>query len=188
MTLRAALISLTLLASPLQAAPLAPVTGNMLNGVPLAEALGRMSDLGSWQMRTGGWVHLYTLGAKGETACQSPDTDSSDCRLNRLAIIAYDAPTVGMDFTLYQSPPMLRWYVPKGAQPDRDANGDFTLPVEACSATEHRTADGPDYDWYAERYLLHVHEGANEDPGRKAAFAFRAEFEKLKVPRGRCEK
>ena len=27
-----------------------------------------------------------------------------------------------------------------------------------------KTADGPEYDWYAERYLLHVHEGMSENP------------------------
>ncbi len=186
MRILAALVFLAFLPRAAMAAELEPFTGPQLNDVPLAEALGRMSDLGDWQMPSGGWVHLLTLGTKGEIACSSPDTDGTDCRTERLFVSLYDAPTIAMSFTLFRSPEALRWYVPKDARRGTDAAHDFTLPVESCGVTMRRTADGPDYDWYAESWRLHVHEEVNQDEHPSSAFVFRASLEKLATPRHAC--
>lgn len=180
------LLAMLWLAGPAQAAPLAPIQKESLNGVPLAEGLGRMENLGSWQLPSGGWVRLIAIGTKKEIACASPDTDATDCRFSTLYIDLYDAPTIAMDFTLFRSPDALRWYVADGEKLSPAAEGYVSLKVHACGVTDRRTADGMDYDWYSEAYLLKVRERINDDPKVKATFLFDAALEKLSEPRGKC--
>jgi hypothetical protein len=180
-------LSLLLWASSAMAAPLAPVEDGTLNGLPLAEALAGLNVLGEYRLPPGGWVRLIRVGSNHKITCEGPDADSSVCNLETLFIIAFEAPTVPMDFTLFHSPEALQWYVAKSDQtPSRDSKGDFTLRLHGCSVRETKTMDGPDDSWYSEVYLLHVHEGPSKDQTKHAMANFGADLEKLSDSSGPC--
>ena len=158
-----------------------------MNGLPLAEAFAGLDMLGEYRLPQGGWVRLIRLGSNRKVTCEGADADSSVCNLQDIFVDAFEAPTVPMDFTLFKLPEMLEWYVSKSDQtPGHDSKGDFTLRLHGCRVRETKTTDGPDYSWYSEIYLLHVHEGPRTDQTKHAIADFSADLEKLSEPEGPC--
>ena len=163
------------------AAPLSEVKGGMLDGIPLAQAVMTMNELGEWRLLSGGQLRLEQVMTRNGGECGVSDLDDADtCARFTLFVGANGETSVPVDFVLYRLPETLGWKVPKNAQPSSDY-GKFSIPLSACEMK--RTAKGT--GWKGTSYVLRITEALRDSP-EGARYVFGADLEKLPGERHDC--
>jgi hypothetical protein len=165
-----------------EAAPLSPVTGNTLDGIPLAQIMGTARRLGEWSLLSGGQIRVQmvlTYNGGGECGV-SGDDDANICGRFTLLVGANGETSVPVDFVLFQGPETLGWKVPKDAKPNSDY-GKFSIPLSACEMKKTSKGVG----WKGTSYLLGVTETLKDFP-EGAHYVFTANLSQLPGERTDC--
>jgi hypothetical protein len=171
----------TMMGGGAMAAPLSPITGDTLNGIPLAQAMMTMSELGEWRLLSAGQVRLEQVMTRNGGECGVSDLDDSDtCGRFTLFVGANGETSVPVDFALYRLPETLGWSVPKGSKPTNDY-GKFSIPLSACEMKKTSKGMG----WKGTSYILSITETLKDFPGG-AHYVFAADLQKLPGERHDC--
>lgn len=163
---------------PAQAAPLAPVAGGTLDGIPLAQAMAATVLLGKWdgQPLAGGHVRLVrVMSRKPLGECDASGLDDADiCARYRLFVSANGETSIPVDFALFRGPETLSWELAKDAKPVSD-HGKFNLCLSALEMK--KTATG--FGWEHTLYVLHVGGDLKTGDDGYGHFVFDVDLEKL---------
>ena len=165
------------------AAPLSPVMGGTLDGIPLAQAMATADLLGEWGLLPGGQVRLETaMPRNGLGECGVSDEDDADiCGRFTLFVVLNGETSIPVDFVLYRLPETLGWKVPMGAKPTSDY-GKFSIPLSACEMKKTSKGTG----WKGTSYVLRITEALKDFP-EGAHYVFAADLQKLSDERRDCE-
>ena len=178
---RLALALAMVLGSEAVAAPLSPITGGTLDGIPLAQAMMTMSELGEWRLLSGGQLRLEQVMTRNGGECGVSDLDDADtCGRFTLLVGINGETSVPVDFALYRLPETLGWKVPMGAKPTSDY-GKFSIPLSACEMKKTSRGTG----WKGTSYVLRITEALKDSP-EGARYVFGADLEKLPGERSDC--
>ena len=164
-----------------EAAPLSPVTGNTLHGIPLAQLMATARTMGEWGLMSGGQIRLQMALTHNGGECGVSGIDDADtCGRFTLLVSANGETSVPVDFVLFQGPETLGWKLPKDAKPNSDF-GKFSIPLSGCEMK--KTAKG--YSWMGTSYRLDITE-ALKDKSDGAHYVFTADLKKLPGERPDC--
>jgi hypothetical protein len=165
-----------------QAAPLAPVTGGALDGIPMAQAMATMNLLGEWQLASGGLIRLEQVETRNGGECGVSDRDDADtCSRFTLLVSANGETSVPQDFVLFRLPETLGWKVPDDAKLE-NSFGKFSISLSACEMKKTASGTG----WEGTSYVLRINEELKNGPDGFGHYVFGADLEKTPGSRPDC--
>ena len=171
----------SMIAGQAHATPLPRVSGDTLDGIPVAQAMGTISLIGEWRLASGGQLRLQQVQTHSGGECGVSDLDDADtCSRFALFLSVNGETSVPTDFALFRLPETLGWKVPDNAKLE-NSFGKFSIPLSACEMK--KTAKGT--GWAGTSYMLHVSEKLAVADGY-AHYIFGADLEKTPGERSDC--
>ena len=164
------LITSAAVTGPATAVTLSPIKGGTMDGIPLAQALGTLQDLGNWG---GVWLFQVMSCAGGECGISGID-DADTCPRFTLFAVDFGETSVPVDFTVFRLPETIGWKVPKGTKL-KSGGSVVNIPLPAC---EMKKTNGG-YGWKGTSYVLHVTGDLKDGPDGYGHYVFAADLEKL---------